>query len=181
MSKVELYECLGGTTLAGMPSDQCETTFHSKLSSFMLQLSRHLRRLMYHTRTLDYGVTLTMKKQAAILGSLLISMTASADVGFIKLATVTGTLVDTEVAGICGAYISPGPETELPACKGQFVTFDCNAELSGSSRSVNMMKFDQAVAANALGRAVRLYFTDDKTIDGYCFVEQITLRNNPSQ
>ena len=119
-----------------------------------------------------------MKKILLAFFIVLFPTIATADVGLIKQAKVTGTVVDTDSFGICGAYITPGPETELAACKSGLITFDCNAELAGSSRSTNMMKFDQSVAALALGRAVRVFFTDDKTINGYCFAEQITLRTN---
>jgi len=122
-----------------------------------------------------------MKKLLSIIVAIgLMSANVMAESGKIAAASVSGTIVDTSGFGQCAAYIVPSPDSIVAGCKPGVVTFDCGAELTGSSRSTNVLKFDQALAANALGRAVRLTITDDKTIDGYCFVEQIRLRNIPA-
>ena len=88
---------------------------------------------------------------------------------------VTETLVDTSRFGQC--MVRLGNDVDIPSyvplCKAKYVTFDCGAELPGSTRINSLEKFDSAKMAHALKRKVSVLVTDNQTINGYCLATQI--------
>lgn len=85
------------------------------------------------------------------------------------------TVVDTNRFGQCMVRFASDVDipSYVPLCKEQYVTFDCGAELPGSTRVNSLEKFESAKMAHALKRKVAVLVTDDQTINGYCLVKQI--------
>ena len=90
--------------------------------------------------------------------------------------SVRETVIDDSKFGQCMARLRsvdiPGA---LPNCKAGYVTFDCAAELEGSSKSVNSKKYDIATISLLAKRKAAFLVTDEKTINGYCYVAQARL------
>ena len=88
---------------------------------------------------------------------------------------ISETVVDTTRFGQC--MVRFGSDVDIPSyvplCKAQYVTFDCGAELPGSTRINSLEKFDSAKMAHALKRKVAVLVTDEQTINGYCLAKQI--------
>lgn len=88
--------------------------------------------------------------------------------------------VDTQRIGQC--FVRLPPDVDIPSylalCKSTYLTFDCGAELPGSTRMNSLEKFESAKLAHALERRVALLVTEDQTISGYCNVRQIRVLAN---
>lgn len=116
-----------------------------------------------------------MKKLCLLL--LILSAPVSvADSKWFYNVSVREVLLDDVKFGQCLARVRGIAIPErLPLCKADYVTFDCAAELPGSSKSVNSKKFDMANIALIAKRDVAFLITDEKTINGYCYVTQARL------
>lgn len=57
-----------------------------------------------------------------------------------------------------------------------WATMDCAGALGGTKSEGNR-KFDTAQVANVMGKKVGLTITDDKKINGWCFVERVAFTN----
>lgn len=88
---------------------------------------------------------------------------------------VTKVFVHSSLYGQCMAKVKENIPSLLPSCNGGFVTFDCGAELPGSTRMNSSEKFNIAKTALVMGRSVRLEVTDDQSINGYCLATRIDL------
>lgn len=88
---------------------------------------------------------------------------------------ISETIVDTNRFGQCMVRFHKDLDIPsfFPLCKAQYLTFDCGAELPGSTRINSLEKFESAKMAHALKRKVAVLVTDSQTINGYCFVRQI--------
>lgn len=88
---------------------------------------------------------------------------------------VTRVLVHSSKFGQCMARVTEDIPTRLPSCNSGWVTFDCGAELPGSSRMNSSEKFNVAKTALVMGRSVYLEVIDDQSINGYCLAQRIDL------
>ena len=87
-------------------------------------------------------------------------------------AKITRTLVvaDDDWGG-CAVSLSVSPADEgLPNCS-KWVTFSCSGVHASKSNALRM--FDSAQMAFALGKTVRVWVDDQRTHNGFCFVERI--------
>lgn len=109
------------------------------------------------------------------LGAALISGEAFAGDGRIKSADVTALLVDDTNFGGCMAELSPGPETILGDCDADWVTFDCLGGFPESTKANASQKFSQAQLALVMSNKVRVYITNDRIVNGFCFGTRIDI------
>ena len=115
-------------------------------------------------------------KQLLALVLLLAAPLAAADRQWFYNVGVREVVVDDSKFGQCMARVrSADIQAGLPSCKASYLTFDCAAELEGSSRAANTRKFELATVALVAKRDVAFLVTDQKTINGYCYVEQARL------
>ena len=114
-----------------------------------------------------------MKKLCLLLLILSAPVSVADSKGFITW--VREVLLDDVKFGQCLARVRGIAIPErLPLCKADYVTFDCAAN-PWSSKSVNSKKFDMANIALIAKRDVAFLITDEKTINGYCYVTQARL------
>ena len=87
-------------------------------------------------------------------------------------AKVSRTLVaEEQLWGGCMARLSVDPQTVLPACANDWVTFSCSGE--HVSKDIAYRMLDIAQLAQVTSKSVFVIVTDDKTHNGYCFVRRI--------
>ena len=113
----------------------------------------------------------------AVLVFVLGSSFAHADSAWIRKVLGSEIIVDSSAYGQCMVRFSADVDVQsyLPLCRPGHITFDCGAELPGSTRINSLEKFDVAKTAIALGRKISLLITDDQTIDGFCLARQIRM------
>jgi hypothetical protein len=105
----------------------------------------------------------------------LVATASQADTGSLT-AFVEKTMVTADASrGGCMMALSADPASVLPACKKTWVTFSCDGTYTDPVRAFRML--DQAQLAIATGMKVQISFTDEKTHDGFCFVERMKLIN----
>ena len=108
---------------------------------------------------------------------MLISAQVSAGTSWIWGIKVWEASMDTGLFGQCFIRVYPTTDIQasLPTCKAEYITFDCGAELEGSSKSTNKTKFDMAMVAQLTQQRTSFLVNDEKTINGYCFAEQVRM------
>lgn len=112
-----------------------------------------------------------MKKvMVAGLATVLLASAANAAVRPFD-TTVVRTMIS-ENFGECMFKPSPGPRSAGLNCNDNWVTADC-AGLLGSAKSLGKAKYDTILLAELTGNTIRVRVDDSKTIDGFCFVEQV--------
>ena len=79
----------------------------------------------------------------------LVSVSSQAAQSWIRGADIKETLVDTNRFGQCMVRLQSSVDipSYLPLCKSQYLTFDCGAELPGSTRINSLEKFESATVA----------------------------------
>ena len=100
---------------------------------------------------------------------------AFAGEGRIKSADVTALLVDDTDFGGCMAELSPGPQTILGDCGGDWVTFDCLGGFPEGTKANASQKFSQAQLALVMSNKVRVYISNDRKANGFCFATRIDI------
>lgn len=111
-----------------------------------------------------------MKKvMLAGLVAILMSSAVSAAVKPFN-TTVVRTMIS-ENFGECMFKPDPGPRSAGLNCNDAWVTADC-AGLLGS-KSLGKSKYDTILLAELTGNMIRVRVDSSKTIDGFCFVEQV--------
>ena len=102
---------------------------------------------------------------------------AHADSAWIRKVSGSEVIIDSSAFGQCMVRFASDVDVQsyLPLCRTGHITFDCGAELPGSTRINNLEKFEVAKTALALGRKISLLITDDQTINGFCFARQIRM------
>lgn len=88
---------------------------------------------------------------------------------------VTRILVHGSLYGQCMARVTEDIPSLLPNCNAHYVTFDCGAELPGSTRMNSSEKFNVAKTALVMGRSVFIEVIDDQTINGFCLANRIDM------
>lgn len=104
---------------------------------------------------------------------LILSLNASAASGRINSTYVTALLVDDTDYGGCMMELSRGPQTVLGGCGGDWVSLDCLAAFPESTKSNASQKYAQAQLAFISGNRLRVYITDDRTVNGFCFATRV--------
>ena len=89
--------------------------------------------------------------------------------------SVTRVLVHSNYFGQCMAQVTEDIPSLLPNCLGGWVTFDCSAELPGSTRLNSSEKFNVAKTALLMEKSVYLEVVDNQTINGYCLAARIDM------
>ena len=112
-----------------------------------------------------------------VLTSMLLCNTAVAETRWIWGIKVWEASMDTSRFGQCFIRVYPSTDIQatLPSCKAEYIMFDCGAELEGSTKSTNKTKFDMAMVAQLTQQRTSFLVNDQKTINGYCFAEQVRL------
>ena len=116
--------------------------------------------------------------QYFLLSALCVSLMsgeALAGSGRIKSADVTALLVDDTDFGGWHDNFSNGPEAVLGDCGGDWVTLDCLAAFPESTKSNASQKFSQGQLALVMGNKVRVYITNDRKANGFCFATRIDI------
>ena len=112
-----------------------------------------------------------MKKVIVVgLTAVLLSSFASAAVRPFDTEVVR-TMIS-ENFGECMFKPSVGPRSQGLGCNDNWITADC-AGLLGGSKSLGKSKFDTILLAELTGSTIRVRVDDGKTINGFCFVEQV--------
>ena len=112
-----------------------------------------------------------MKKvMLASLTAILMSSAANAAVKPFDTQVVR-TMIS-ENFGECMFKPNPGPRSAGLNCNDNWVTADC-AGLLGGSKSLGKAKYDTILLAELTGNMIRVRVDSSKTIDGFCFVEQV--------
>ncbi len=116
-------------------------------------------------------------KQAALAVTVLLASTGSvwADSAAFRPLIVKVTVSDPDTFGGCMAKTSIDPQTTLPTCKANWVTFSCNGQFN--PKDVGHLKLDQAQLAMVLNKQTRIEITDTKKHNGYCFATRIDVFN----
>lgn len=73
--------------------------------------------------------------------------------------------------GGCMAWLTQDPATKAN-CNKDYVSFDCSGKL-GTDQVLAYRLVDQAQLALAANKKVDIFFTDSKTVDGYCLAYRI--------
>ena len=99
---------------------------------------------------------------------------AGADTAFFN-TNITRVLVtgDDEFGG---CMVRPAASMENALDCRVWATMDCAGALGGTKSEGNR-KFDTAQLANIMGKKLGLTITDDKKINGWCFVERVAFTN----
>ena len=79
--------------------------------------------------------------------------------------------------GGCMAKLSVPPQTQLPACAADWVSFSCTGEFAEPLRAYRML--DQAQLALVTGNQTEVSFTDANLHDGHCFAYRIDVYDAP--
>jgi hypothetical protein len=107
---------------------------------------------------------------ALLLGASGQALAASGSV----VGTVTRVLMVADATfGGCMAAVSPGPETALPGCQADWVTFSCSGDFTDPVRAYRMV--DVAELALSTGKQVEVLVRDDLKHNGYCFADRIAV------
>lgn len=75
-----------------------------------------------------------------------------------------------------GCMVRPNVSMEDSLDCRTWATMDC-AGVLGGSKAEGQRKFDTAQLANVLKKRIGLTITDDKKINGYCYVERVAFTN----
>ena len=85
-------------------------------------------------------------------------------------------LTDGQAFGGCLALMSGDPQTKLPACGSNWLSFDCTGT-TGRSKTEGLTLKDTALLAYLNSALVDVKFTSDYgLINGYCVVTRIDLK-----
>lgn len=117
------------------------------------------------------------RKLILVLTTMFLCSTAVAETRWIWGIKVWEVSMDTSRFGQCFIRVYPTTDIQatLPSCKAEYIMFDCGAELEGSTKSTNKTKFDMAMVAQLTQQRTSFLVNDQKTINGYCFAEQVRL------
>uniref|UniRef100_UPI0025D32582 hypothetical protein n=1 Tax=uncultured Thiodictyon sp. TaxID=1846217 RepID=UPI0025D32582 len=96
---------------------------------------------------------------AGLLLVALASPSAGAATGFF-VAKVIGVLIDSVNFGGCMAYLSTDPQTQLPGCGANWVSFSCTGDFNDTIRAYRML--DQAQLALATQKNAGFSIDDTK-------------------
>ena len=118
-----------------------------------------------------------MKKILCTAVLLMISCGATAETRWVWGVKVWEASMDTSRFGQCFIRLYPSVDLPsiLPACKAEYIIFDCAAEFEGSSKTSNNRKFEMALVAQLTQQKTSFLVNDQKTNGGYCFAEQVRL------
>lgn len=105
----------------------------------------------------------------------------ASSVGYAGSGDVVGkvnvVLVDGKNFGGCMAQISQDISDKLPACKADWVTFDCLGVFPETTKSIAQNQLSTAQLAFVTRKNVYIKATDSRRVNGYCLVERIDLIN----
>ena len=107
---------------------------------------------------------------ALLAGAITFPSESHAASAFVGRAKVTKVLAHSSKFGMCMAELSK--KSQSLNCSN-WVTFDCNGDLEGNTKTAATRKFDIAQLALVTNKYVKLAVTDSKKINGICFADRI--------
>lgn len=107
---------------------------------------------------------------AILIGALLASGETYAATAFIGGAKINRLMAHHEKFGLCMAQLNK--KNNSLSCS-EWVTFDCNGEFDGNSKTAANNMFNLAQLALVTGKTVRVAVDDTKKINGQCFATRI--------
>ncbi len=115
------------------------------------------------------------RKACGIAATILLAVFASTSVQAgtaVINAKVNRVLVNGDgTFGGCMALLSVNPQSVLPACGTNWVTFSCSGDFTDPVRAYWML--DQAQLALATDKTVMVVLDDSRRHNGYCFAQRI--------
>lgn len=115
-----------------------------------------------------------MAATAALLSMALAAPASSTDL-WLGQRTVTGILMHTsDLHGGCMIRVTAYAQDDIPGCKGQWVSLNCEGAEGGDVVRAYQM-IDTAKMAMALNQPVSLMATDDITFNGYCTAKRLDI------
>lgn len=125
-----------------------------------------------HINTTPLSEELKKMKKAIIAGLTTAFLSSVASAAVKPFDTEVVRTMISENFGECMFKPSVGPRSQGLSCNDNWVTADC-AGLLGGSKSLGKSKFDTILLAELTGSTIRVRVDDSKTINGFCFVEQV--------
>ena len=120
---------------------------------------------------------------ALFVAGVLFATASSAQTGGWWYGDITRVIVETRkdasgatLYGQCAAKLSPRPNTVVPSCSNDFVSFSCSGD--HNTKAEGQAKFDQANLAYVTGRKASIYIDGTRTHNqDFCFGQGIWVDN----
>lgn len=107
-------------------------------------------------------------------GLLFSTVVALADTASIRGPVLRLLTAEEDFGGCMVLLEGADPASELPECRANWVTLDCNNNYLSANTSKRL--FEQIQISYALGKEAIVYVDDARRVNGYCLAYRVDLR-----